>query len=250
LNDEKTIIILIISISLGSVLFGQENEDKNPVHLSGSAGLTNNGISLIPNFSLGDPAALFNLSVSKGRLSFVTDFNFSLEAKPWYTLYWLKYQLVEREKFKITSGTHLGLNFFSSEVEINSIVTEKLHYERYWVADIFPRYFVNENASFGIYYLQSRGIDEGTVGVSHFLTLNANFSRINLSRKLFLGINPQLYYLNQDGTDGFYFTSAFTFGISTFPVTLNAMINQPINTDIVAGNEFVWNFSLIYSFKK
>lgn len=232
------------------LVFSQSAENKNPVHIAGSAGITNNGISLIPNFSLGDPAALFSLSVSKGRLSFVNDFNFSLEAKPWYTLYWLKYQVVEKEKFKMTAGTHLGLNFFSSEVIINSTVSEKLQYERYWVADIFPRYFVNKNTSLGIYYMQSRGIDKGTVGVSHFLTLNVNLSRINISKEVFLGINPEFYYLNQDGVDGIYFTSAFSLGKDNFPITLNGMINQPIRTDIVAGNKFVWNLSLIYSFKK
>lgn len=243
-------IILIFILQFSLNVFSQNEEIHKPIHISGSAGLTNNGISLIPNFSLGDPAALFSLSISKGRLSFVTDFNFSLEAKPWYTLYWLKYQVVEREKLKMTAGTHLGLNFFFTEIETNSVVTEKLQYERYWVADIFPKYFFNEHTSLGIYYLQSRGIDEGTVGVSHFLTLNANFSRINLTKGVFMGIDPQLYYLNQDGVDGFYFTSALSIGKEKFPLTLNAMINQPIDTNITAGNEFVWNLSLFYFFNQ
>lgn len=244
----KKFTLLLLALHLSLLVLSQSDENKNPIHAAGSTGITNNGISLIPNFSLGDPAALFSLSVSKGRLSFVNDFNFSLKAKPWYTLYWLKYQVIEREKFKITVGTHLGLNFFSSEVEISSTIAKKLQYERYWVADIYPRYFVNENTSLGVYYMQSRGIDKGTVGISNFLTLNVNFSRINIIKNVFLGINPQLYYLNQDGVDGFYITSSFTLGKDNFPLTLNAMVNQPIETDIVAGNEFLWNLSLIYSF--
>ncbi len=247
----KLLLLFLMLYGCTTIAFGQENSvNKNSVQIAGYAGLTNNGISLIPNFSLSDPAALFSLSVSNGRLSFVTDFNFSLEAKPWYTLYWLKYQVIEKEKFKMTAGTHLGLNFFSSEVKTNAIVNKTLNYERYWVADLFPRYFLNENTSIGIYYLNSRGIDKGTVGVSHFATLNVNLSRLSISKELFLGVNPQIYYLNQDGTDGFYFTSAFTLGKNNYPLTLNSMLNQPIKTNIAAGNEFVWNLSLIYSFAR
>lgn len=244
----KRIILLLFVLHVSMNVFPQVEENESKIHVAGSAGLTNNGISLIPNFSLGDPAAMFSVLISRGRLSFVNDFSFSLEAKPWYALYWIKYQVVEKEKFTMTAGTHLGLNFFTSEVEANSIVTEKLQYERYWVADLFPRYLINENVSLGVYYLHSRGLDEGTIDASHFITLNANFSRINISKEAYLGVNPQLYYLNQDGIDGTYFTSAFTLGKGTFPVTLNAMINQPIKTNISAGNEFVWNFSLVYSF--
>jgi hypothetical protein len=244
----KKVVLLLLVLNFSVLAFSQEENNKKPIQVSGSAGITNNGISLIPNFSLGDPAALFSLSLTKGKLSFVTDFNFSLEAKPWYTLYWLKYQLIDNQKFKITTGTHLGLNFFSSEVKTGTSVVEKLQYERYWVIDIFPRYYVSKNSSLGVYYLQSRGIDKGTVGVSHFLTLNANFSKIGLTKATYLGVNPQIYYLNQDGVDGYYFTSAFTFGKNNFPVTLNGMINFPLKTDITAGNKFVWNMSLIYSF--
>lgn len=244
----KRIILIMFVLHISMNVFSRIEENKSQVHIAGSAGLTNNGISLIPNFSLGDPAAMFSMVISKGRLSFVTDFSFSLEAKPWYTLYWIKYQVVEKEKFGLVAGTHLGVNFFDSEVEVNSIVSERLLSDRYWVAEISPCYLINENTSLGVYYLHSRGLDEGTIDASHFLTLNANFSKIKISKEAYLGVNPQLYYLNQDGIDGTYFTSAFTLGKGTFPVTLNAMINQPLKTNISAGNEFVWNFSLVYSF--
>lgn len=91
------LLLYLTLVMLSIPLSGQEKvSTENNLHVAGSAGLTNNGISLIPNFSLGDPAAIFNLSVSKGRLSFETDFNFSLEGKPWFILYWLRYKEIGR----------------------------------------------------------------------------------------------------------------------------------------------------------
>ncbi len=52
-------------------------------HISGAASVTNNGISLLPMFTLGKPAAIFDLSVGNSRLAFEPQFRFSLEGKPW-----------------------------------------------------------------------------------------------------------------------------------------------------------------------
>jgi len=221
---------------------------ENNLHVAGSAGLTNNGISLIPNFSLGDPAAIFNLSVSKGRLSFETDFNFSLEGKPWFILYWLRYKVADGEKFKMSAGTHLGLNFKPSIVEIGMNPENMPVTERYWVAELFPLYMISRTTSAGIYFMHSRGLDPGTVGATYFITLNTNVSHINLPGDFFLGINPQIYYLKQDEPDGFYFTSSFTLGKDNFPVSVSSLMNHEISTDITAGKGFVWNVSIRYSF--
>lgn len=54
--------------------FAQQGDSTKVVaHLSGNAAVTNNGISLIPNFSLEQPAAIFNMSLEKGRFSFDPD---------------------------------------------------------------------------------------------------------------------------------------------------------------------------------
>lgn len=243
------LFLLIIGISSLSCAQESENAAKK-IHIAGSAAITNNGISLIPNFSLGDPAALFNLSVAKGRLSFVTDFNFSLEAKPWYILYWVKYRLADSRKFKMTTGTHLGLNFFSSELSIDNRQKKVLQYERYWVIDFSPTYIISDKVSLGTYYLHSRGLDPGTVGATHFFTINSNISNIKLIKDIGLSINPQVYFLKQDHPHGFYFTSTFSLSRKHFPITLSSMINQPLSTEISAGNEFVWNLSLTYNFRK
>lgn len=243
------LFLFLFIICITSVSVAQENEDAvKKVHITGSAGITNNGISLIPNFSLGDPAALFYLSITKGRLSFDTDFNFSLEAKPWYILYWLRYQVVNHEKFQIGTATHLGLNFKTTEMLVDGNPENTTITERYWVVDVSPRYLISKNTTVGVYYLHSVGLDPGTVGDTNFLILNANFSNIKLIKDIYLAFNPQIYYLKLDHPDGFYFTSTFTLSKDNCPISISSLINKEIKTAITAGDNFVWNISLKYSF--
>ena len=101
-----------------------------------------------------------------------------------------------------------------------------------------------------MYYLYSRGIDNGTTRNTHFLTLNASFSDIRLSKLFYLKFTPQVYYLKMDQQDGVYFTSAFTLANRKISLSISSVINKIIQTNITASQNFVWNVSLIYSFNK
>ncbi len=244
----KKSIVLLLSLSLALIIrAGELPEKDNNWKIAGSAAITNNGISLIPNFSLGEPAVQFNLSLGKDRLTFDTDFNFSWEGKPWYILYWIRYQMIRSDRFQMSTATHLGLNFRPSEVVINLRPETMLTTERYWVAEFFPRYRISPKVTSGVFYLFSLGLDPGTSATNHFVTLNTSFSQLNLTKEYHLSIHPQIYYLRQESTDGFYFTSSFTLGKKDAPVSLSTLFNQVISTEIYSSSDFVWNLSLKYS---
>src|SRR5262245_13872079 len=96
----------------------QQSNSKKAI-LSGAIAVTNNGISLIPTFSLDKPAAIFDLYVSKSRFSFDPEFTFSLhDGKPWYFLFWFRYKIANTGRFRFTAGTHLGLNFKRSVLPV------------------------------------------------------------------------------------------------------------------------------------
>lgn len=248
---QKKVLVLLFFFSGNACLLSAQKNDsiKSVRHFSGSANLTNNGISLIPNFSLSTPAAVFNMSVGN-KLSFEPEFAFSLEGKPWYFLFWFRYKLVTTEKFKINAGTHLGLNFKNAILPVDLDSTEVKIAERYLVGELAPNYLITKNISAGIYYLYARGLDAGTKRSTNFIALNANFSNIKLTDQFFIRFTPQLYYLNLDDGDGFYFTSAFALARLNFPLSIASVINKVIQTDISAGKDFVWNVTLTYSFGK
>ena len=67
-----------------------------------------------------------------------------------------------------------------------------------------------------------------------------------LGRNFSFRINPQLFYLQLDNKDGYYFASNFTLLSKKTPFYLGSTINRPLKTDI-AGKSFDWNISLGYS---
>jgi hypothetical protein len=249
--QKNTILLILIYLFLSLFSFSQKQDTtKNTTQFSGSVGVTNNGISIVPSFSLGKPAAAFLLSVAKNRFSFEPDIRFSLAGKPWSILFWGRYKLVDNKKFKMTTGTHLGLNFRTSVLPINGDTGNTLVVRRYLAAELFPRYFITKNISVGVYYLYSHGLDAGTIGNTNFITLNTNFSNIKISKQFFLKYNPQFYYLKLDKEDGFFFTSTLTLAKKDFPLTLQSTINKIIDTHITGSKNFLWNVSMVYSFNK
>ena len=246
--QKNTVILVVVLLMLSHSSFSQKSDStKKVTHFSGSVSVTNNGLSLVPTFSLGEPAALVNLSIGGKKFSFEPDMRFALEGKPWSFRFWARYKLLKTEKFAITVGTHPALNFktFTSVDGRETIVVR-----RFLAGELSPNYFFTKNISIGVYYVYAYGFDQGTPKNNHFVTLNSNFSNIKLPFNFLISVIPQFYYLKQDEQDGYYFTSEFHLAKKNFPLSLSSIINTPIESNIIGGQDFVWNISLIYSFNK
>lgn len=246
----KTKISILLLCCMGTACLSSAQVRDSTKHSSaiyGSVAVTNNGISLIPSFSLEKPASIFNLSLQKGRFSFDPEFTFSLEGKPWYQIYWLRYKVISSSKFQLGAGTHLGLNFRSTFLPP---VGAAILTERYLVAELSPMYSISKNISLGLYYLHGRGFDIGTNQALHFIGLNTNFVEVGVSKNLLLSFNPQVYYLKAYGPKGWYFTSTFGLRLRNSPFSLKSTLNKVIQTKIPGSKDFLWNLVLTYSFPK
>lgn len=221
------------------------------MQLKAAITVTSKGISFVPAFSLGKPAAIFNLSMGKRRFFVEPELRFSLKGRPWSYLFWLRYKIKSTGKFQINTGTHLGLNHRYDSISVNGTVsTTGLVVRRYLAGELAPNYFISKNVSIGAYYMYSRGMDDGTIKNSHFVTINSNISNIKLGDQFYARITPQLYYLALDARDGLFITSGFNLSKKNFPLTLQSIINKSLDTDIPGSEKFLWNVSLIYSFSK
>jgi hypothetical protein len=244
----KTSLLFVFLLVVSTLCFAQSPESApKSASLSGSVSATNNGISLIPLFSLGKPAAIFDMSLSKSHVSFDPELAFSIDGHPWYLLLWVRYKIVSTPKFRLTAGTHLGLNFKEALVGSGRDATPVNVVERYIVGELAPNYLISKNASVGIYYLFSHGLDAGTAKAIHFFTVNANFTHLKLGGDFYLKTLPQLYHLSIDRNNGFYFTDAVTLAKDNFPLSISALVNKAIKTNIAIGDNFTWNMSLTYS---
>jgi len=247
MQKQKILWVLILSM-VTHFSFSQKTDSI--FHVRGAVTVTNKGISLVPTFTLGKPAAIFDLSMGKKKLYFEPQLRFALEGKPWSFLFWWRYRLLNKNKMAVTLGAHPAMNFKTEAWSENGVSKNAIVTRRYLAGELVPNYFVSKNISVGLYYLYSHCFDQGTAANTHFLTINSNFSHIKLIDDVYLRFTPQFYYLNQDGKDGFYFTSAFTVARAKFPLSVQSIINKTIQTEVPGSENFVWNISLIYSFNK
>jgi hypothetical protein len=246
-----TALLVFVLLTFTHVAFSQTPDSTKAIqHVSGTVSLTNNGISLIPTFSLGKPAVLLLMSVGNRKLTFEPDIRFALEGKPWSFLFWWRYKLVTTDRISVRIGAHPALNFRTMPVAINGVPTDAIVSRRFLAGEIAPSYLLSKNVSVGMYYLYSRGFDPNVPNNTHFLTLNSSFADIKLTNQFFMRVSPQLYYLKQDAQDGFYVTSVFSLAKRNSPFSLSAIVNKTIQTDIAASKDFVWSANLIYSFHK
>jgi hypothetical protein len=243
----KKASLLLLFLKLSFLSFSQTTDStKLPLHVGGAATVTNNGISFIPTFTLGKPAAIFDLSIGR-RLSFEPQFRFALEGKPWSFIFWTRYKLVRTNKVALNVGAHPAILFKTITETTDGVTKEYIRAQRNLAAEFAPNYYFNKNISVGMYYLYGYSLESFAVRNTHFLTLNSSFSNIRLPYKLLFKINPQVYYLNMDKKDGFYCSSVFTLSMKNCPVSVSSLINKAINTEI-QSKDLVWNISLIYSF--
>jgi len=233
---------------IGKLALGQKTDTARSLsHFSGAITATNNGISLVPTFSLNKPAILFNLSLGEGRLSFEPDMRFAMEGKPWNFIFWWRYRL-RADKFLLTLGANPALNFRTQISPVDG--SEMIVTRRFLAGELAPSYFLSKNTSVGMYYLYSHCFDKGAAQNTHFITINSSFRNIRLGNQFYFQFTPQFYYLYQDRLDGYYFTAAFALAKRKFPFSIQSIINKEIESHIIGSRDFVWNISLVYSFNK
>jgi hypothetical protein len=251
LSVAKTMRCLFLFMCLGFiqlVAFAQETKSQIR-HFNGTITATNNGISLIPSFSLGRPAVFFDLSLGGERFSFDPMLRFGMDGKPWTFVFWGRYKVIKDSRFTLNVGAHPAFMFREMPIMVNGKEENMLGAQRFLAGEIVPTYKVSNRFSIGLYYLQGRGFNPIPPRNSNFLALNTVISNLPLGDGLLLKMNPQLYFLRVDQNTGTYITSSFTLTRRNFPIGIQTIFNQKIKSQ-VAGDDMVWNVSLLYNFSK
>jgi hypothetical protein len=137
---EARLVLLIFLAVLVYPAFSQTTDNiKIPGHLGGAVTITNNGVSLVPNLTLGKPAAIFDMNVGR-RLTFEPQFRFALEGKPWTFILWWRYKLYEGEKFRINIGAHPAFAFRDNTFLVDSVSKDFITVSRYLAGEIYTSY--------------------------------------------------------------------------------------------------------------
>ena len=247
--QRRFLFLLMLLSSTAGFVFSQNTDSSMVVNnFKTIVSITNNGISLIPTFSLGKPAVIFDASVGR-RITFDPMIRYSLQGQPWSFIFWWRYKLLKPGRFQMTLGVHPSVLFKSKIDTADGVSHETLVASRYLVAELFPNYMLTKNIYVGLYYNYSRGLGDNNIRNTHFLTGRVGFLNLKLTDKLLMNITPQIYYLKMDNLHGFYFTSAFTLAGKNLPFSVSSVINKTIDSEIVS-KDFVWNLTLNYTFSK
>ena len=246
---------LICALSIFTLSANAQKKDSVVVTsgFSGLMGVTTNGISIIPTFSLNAPAVNFLLSVKKNRFSFDPDIRATFDGKKGSLVFWFRYQAIKGKRFNLQTGAHPAYNLALREIissNTSSGFSTITQARRFVATEIFPSYRVSNKVSLGIYYLRGFGLQKDGPINSNFLTFNTNISGIRLFKDHYFQYTPQFYYLKLDQNDGFYYTHTIGISSTKHPFLLQSTINKEIKTNIPGSQNFAWNLTLFYAFNK
>jgi hypothetical protein len=243
-------LVLLLLFGFTVQGFSQSEQNLPPnYHFRGNISANHNGISLIPSFSLGRPAFIFDLSIGGERMSFDPEIRFAMDGKPWSFIFWWRYRLVRSEKFKLRAGVHPSFVFRSlPQPNLNGTTGahEIFTVQRYFAGELAPSYNVTKNFRVGGYYLHALGLDPGLTKHTQFMALNSSITQVSVSEQFYLNVSPQVFYLKMGELDGFYTNASLAILRRAFPLALTTMASKSISTRI-PSKDFIFNVGLVYT---
>jgi hypothetical protein len=240
----KLLLFTTLTLLLAMQVQAQESGSKQ---IGGVITATNNGVSIIPSFTLGRPALLFDLSLSGERFSFDPMLRFGMDGKPWSFVFWGRYKAIKDKPFTLTVGAHPAFIFAERIVKVNGQEKTMFVSQRFLAMEVAPMYKFSNRLSMGLYYLRGHGFNPIPPDNSNFIALNTVISGVPVGGGFNMRINPQLFFLKVDDTSGTYITSNFTVTKPGFPIGFQGLVNQKIKSTI-AGDDFIWNVGIMYLF--
>ncbi len=217
---------------------------------SGTVGITNNGFSIIPTFSLNHPAAIMNFSWRKKRVSFDPDIRLVPDGSKGGLVFWVRYRLIERKKFSLRVGAHPAFTLIRSSVTDNGNTKEITEMLRFLAFEVVPSYQITPHVGVSAMYLQGNALQNHGPQLTRVLFLNTSFTNLKLSQNLRLDLFPTIFFLHTDGYRGDYFTLTGSLSHKKWPFSLQSTINQTFNSNVPGNQDFMWNVMVAYSFSR
>jgi hypothetical protein len=246
-----TAFLLLLLLSFTTLAQAQPKDTVaiKPTTFSGSVGLSSNGFSIVPTFSLNSPSVMLLLSLRKSKFSFDPDVRLTPDARKGSMIFWLRYHAISTKKYRLRVGAHPAMNFQTREIINNGTATSISQMRRFFAWELSNDYKITKHISAGLYYLQGKGLQKDGARTTHFVALNTHVADIKLTNAMRFAIVPTAYYLYLDGKEGKYISGAVILSHTKLPFTLQHAFNKTITSNIPGNKDYMWNISLHYNFK-
>ena len=243
---------LLLGIAIPDVLSAQYDDEiinSKPNNFTWAVTLQTKGISTIPNLTLGKPAAVFDLKIGR-KLTFEPQFRFALTGKPWATVFWWRYSPAISDKLNLTLHTNYSFSYKTITVESSGGSQDILRTTRYLVFAIEPYYLVSKHINIGTYISYNHGIEKFIIRNTYMFSFRTGLSGIPITKNIAARVNPEIYYMKMDNTDGVFINARMLISKKNFPVSVSGLINKPIESNIPSDYDFLWNVGLSYTFNR
>ncbi len=244
-------ILLLLFVALPLTIIAQTKDSTNTLHsFSGSIGITNNGFSIVPTFSLNSPASIINVSLRRNKFSIDPDIRLVTNGSKGGMVFWFRYRLIENKKFNLRVGTHPAFSYVRRLAPINNKETEITEMMRFAAIEVAPNYQISPNLGLGLYFLKGHGFQKHGPQNTNVLFLNAPITNLKLSQNMRFSVIPSVYFLDIDETAGKYFTGTAILSNTKTPFSIQSSINKTFTSNVAGNRDFMWNVMLVYNFRK
>jgi hypothetical protein len=245
------LILPFLFVSLSHTVSAQQYDSTiNKTNIfTAAATIQSKGISTIPNLTLGKPAAIFNLKLGR-KLTFEPEFRFALEGKPWAIVFWWRYNPSISNKFSLNLSANHSFSFKTITVETSETSQELIRTTRYLAGAITPNYQFNKYIGVGMYLFYARGLEEYITRNTYMVSFRPGISNIPITKNVVARVVPEIYFLIMDDHEGLFFNARFLMSKKNCPLSVSALINKPLKSNIPSDYDFLWNVGLSYTFNK
>lgn len=251
MNHISAFLSLFLFVFVSQISLGQSADSTQTVStFSGSVGMTNNGFSIVPTFSLNSPATIMNFYWRKKRFSFDPDIRLVPDLSKGGLIFWFRYRLIEQKKFSLRIGVHPAFTLVKRIVTENGTHREITEMLRFAAVELVPNYQITPNWSVGAVYLHGSGLQNHGPQNTDVFFLNSNLSNITLGGNCRLQLIPMVYLLLTDGNRGTYFSGTAILSRKNFPFTIQSTINQTCQSNVPGNKDFMWNVMVAYNFSR
>jgi len=80
------------------------------------------------------------------------------------------------------------------------------------------------------------------------LSIRPSISNIPITKNITARFNPEIYNLFMDDDNGVFFNARLSISKKNFPVSLSALINKPLKSNIPSDYDLLWNAGISYTF--
>jgi hypothetical protein len=241
-------LLLVVALIPVNIVVGQNADSTRSKKLQAGAtfSLNSNGISSVPAFSLGKPAAMASVYVGKGWFSYDPTLAYSLDGRPWFIDNWFHVKLLNKPKFELRTG--MNVSTYCSKYKVEEVSGGELYgVERYFAFELATTFRFGHHMSLLTQYWNDRGQEDWSIK-GHFLSATVDKTDMALGKLVLFSAALQLFYINYEGNnDGLFVAPRVAFSIRNFPVSVFSQVVQAISSNIEPFPGFNINVGIAYT---